>query len=148
MSQSSLRFYHSFALLYSCVGLDVYNSSIGNFDSLTSFLFVALFNSSSGDILLGFCFCCSVMVKSVLSQCRNSSGSNRTIVFETTFNCSHACIKSGYELDATRFEMYCLLQIYKNLSESLLVMHVFLGYHKFSTQSVSPQNYICHAYLM
>ena len=85
---------------------------------------VALFNSGSGDILLGVCFHCSeehvtVIVKSVLGQSRNCSGSNRTIVFKPTFNCSHPRIKSGYESDATRFEMYRLLQIYLNFNKSL-----------------------------
>ena len=82
-----------------------------------------------------------MIIKSVLSQCRNSSGSNRTIVFETTFNYSHARIKSGYESDATRFEMYCLLQSYMNFSQSLSFFLFFFCFflQKFSTQSVSPK---------
>ena len=63
----------------------------------------------------------TVIVKSVLNQSRKSSGSNWTIVLETTFNCSHARIKSGYESFG-----YCLLQIYMNFSESLLA-NIFLG---------------------
>ena len=40
--------------------------TVGNFDSLMSFLIMALFNSGSGDILLGFCFHCSVEYVTVI----------------------------------------------------------------------------------
>ena len=99
------------------------------------------------------CTYVTVIVKSVLSQSRISSGSNRTTVFKTMFNCSHAV---GYELNATRFEMYCLSQSYMNFSESLLVNIFWVSQTKYSIcvpkiiqlLNVCPQNYICHAYLM
>ena len=40
--------YEKLLFAHRCVGLDAYNSSVGNFDSPTSFLFMALFNSGSG----------------------------------------------------------------------------------------------------
>ena len=68
---------------------------------------------------------------------KNKSSLGRTIVFKTTFNCSHARIKSV--VSTILLELDCTV-CYKKTATLANICKLFFGAHSFSW----PQNYITH----